>query len=104
MNETDLVQAMLAWRLFMPRGGLSLSTRESAEIRRHLIPLGVTRLSAGSSTAVGGYTLSNRAGQFAVNDESSIEATVSMLKETGYQPVYRDWHSPVYVPGREACV
>lgn len=104
VDETELVQAMLAWRLFMPRGGLSLSTRESAELRRRLIPLGVTRLSAGSSTAVGGYTLNKRAGQFAVNDDSSIEATVAMLKETGYQPVYRDWRSPAFAVGREACV
>ncbi|MDC7222587.1 MAG: 2-iminoacetate synthase ThiH [Spirochaetales bacterium] len=95
VEDRDLVQAMLAWRLFMPRGGLSLSTRESADLRRHLIPLGVTRLSAGSSTAVGGYVLNNKKGQFAVSDESSIEATAAMLKEIGYQPVYRDWQSPV---------
>ncbi len=106
VEERDLVQAMLSWRLFMPRGGLSLSTRESSALRRRLIPLGVTRLSAGSSTAVGGYTLNSGAGQFAVNDESSIEATAAMLREIGYQPVYRDWRSPVSSESssREVCV
>ena len=106
VNEQDLVQAMLAWRLFMPRGGMSLSTRESSALRRRLIPLGVTRLSAGSSTTVGGYTLNKGKGQFAVNDESSMESTVAMLRQIGCQPVYRDWRSPAFSdsPLREAYI
>lgn len=54
VTDKNLVQAMLASRLFLPRAGMTLSTRESAELRRHLLPLGVTKMSAASSTVVGG--------------------------------------------------
>ncbi|MBN2311266.1 MAG: 2-iminoacetate synthase ThiH, partial [Candidatus Hydrogenedentes bacterium] len=53
--DRDLVQLMLAMRLFLPEAGFNLSTRERAAFRDHLIPLGVTMMSAGSSTRPGGY-------------------------------------------------
>ena len=46
---------MLALRLFLPEAGFNLSTRERPELRDRLIPLGVTMMSAGSSTRPGGY-------------------------------------------------
>ncbi len=57
-SDRDLVQYLLALRLFLPRCGITLSSRESAELRDWLIPLGVTKVSAGVSTAVGGHAAS----------------------------------------------
>ena len=48
LSDRGFVQTMLAWRLFMPRLGITVSTRESAEFRDNLIHLGATRFSAGS--------------------------------------------------------
>lgn len=56
LNDTDLVQLICAFRLYLPDVGIVLSTREPAKLRDGLIPLGVTMMSAGSHTEPGGYT------------------------------------------------
>lgn len=93
VSDRELVQILLAFRLFMSRAGLTLSTREPAALRDNLLPLGITRMSAGSNTAVGGHT-DEKAGavQFAVSDERSVEEIRQMLIRKGYQPVFQDWH------------
>ncbi len=55
-NDQNLVQTICALRLFLPDVGIILSTRESANLRNQLIPLGITSMSAGSHTEPGGYT------------------------------------------------
>jgi len=40
---------MIAYRLFMPRAGIAISTRERESLRNNLIGLGVTKMSAASS-------------------------------------------------------
>ena len=56
ISDRELVQLMCAFRLMFPDIGLVLSTRESPKMRNGLIPLGITMMSAGSSTEPGGYT------------------------------------------------
>jgi 2-iminoacetate synthase len=60
MSDSDLVQLVCAFRLFLPDVGLVLSTREPARLRDGLIPLGITMISAGSHTEPGGYTGAGR--------------------------------------------
>lgn len=92
VEDKDLVQAMLAFRLFMPRAGITLSTREEAELRDHLIKLGVTKMSAASSTVVGGYANKKEDNsQFEISDTRSVEEVKDRLKELGYQPISKDW-------------
>ena len=54
VDDKTFVQFLVAYRLFMPRAAISVSTREKAEMRDHLMFLGATRLSVGSRTDVGG--------------------------------------------------
>ena len=85
---------MTALRLFMPRVGITISTRESVRFRDRLLPLGVTRMSAGSCTSVGGRTdKANSTGQFDISDERSAPEMVDMLRRAGWQPVFKDWQS-----------
>ncbi|MGM7636965.1 2-iminoacetate synthase ThiH [Bacillus sp. Hm123] len=93
VSDRDLVQVMLAFRLFMPRAGITLSTREEAEFRDHLIKLGVTKMSAASSTVVGGYatTVEEENSQFEISDARTVEEVKARLKQLGYQPVSKDW-------------
>src|SRR6185369_7649593 len=56
MTDRDLVQLVCAFRLMFPDIGLVLSTREPAQLRDGLVPLGITLMSAGSHTEPGGYT------------------------------------------------
>ncbi|HUW64195.1 MAG TPA: 2-iminoacetate synthase ThiH [Spirochaetia bacterium] len=94
VSDADLVQILTALRLFIPRAGLTISTRESANFRDNLLRLGVTRMSAGSCTAVGGRTDSEgqAAAQFEIADERDVAQMKAMITAQGYQPVFKDWH------------
>lgn len=94
VSDRDLVQFILAFRLFLPRSGIALSTRESAHLRDRIIPLGITRISAGSSTTVGGYhdnRNESNTPQFELSDKRSIEEVAKAVKERGYDTVFKDW-------------
>lgn len=92
--DRHLVQALVSLRLFLPRQGISISTRERGSLRDHLIPLGVTRLSAGSITSVGGHDVKNTEGalaQFEIADHRGVEEITAMIRSKGYDPVLSDW-------------
>ncbi len=55
--------------------------------------LGVTKMSAGSSTAIGGHTDDkNGIGQFEIDDKRSVNEMRAALAGAGYTPVLKDWH------------
>jgi len=93
VDDKTFVQFMTALRLFLPRAGLTISTRESAAFRDRILPLGATRYSAGSSVGVGGYAenQAEQALQFEITDERSVEEVARAIVACGYQPVYKDW-------------
>ncbi|MDR2520877.1 MAG: 2-iminoacetate synthase ThiH [Bacteroidales bacterium OttesenSCG-928-I14] len=92
ISDENLVQAICAIRLFINRINISISTRETNQLRNNLIPLGVTRISAGSSTEIGGYSKKNKTeGQFIINDHSNVEQIKTMIYKKGYQPILKDW-------------
>ena len=95
VNDADLVQLMIALRLFLPEAGFTLSTRESAAFRDRLIPLGITMMSAGSSTRPGGYANSgdDTLEQFEVEDERSPGEVAAAIAQAGYDPVWKDFDS-----------
>jgi 2-iminoacetate synthase len=82
-------------RLLFPRVGLNLSTRETPTLRDHAIEIGVTHLSAGSNTSVGGYSLlktsEEQDPQFDIEDQRSVHDIVRILKERQFDPVFTDW-------------
>lgn len=93
VSDADMVRIMCIARILFPRIGINLSTRESAKFRDNVVPLVVTRMSAGSLTTVGGYTKKNQnnAPQFSVNDERSLAEIKAMLVAKGFDPVLTDW-------------
>lgn len=93
LSDRDFVQFMLAWRLFMPRLGITISTREAADFRDHLINLGATRFSVASKTNVGGYAVYPDCStpQFDITDRRSADEVIAMIRRSGYQPVFKDW-------------
>jgi 2-iminoacetate synthase len=93
VSDQDLVQSILALRLFLPRVGISISTRESSQLRDNLIHLGVTKMSAGSSTAIGGHTDgSGSIGQFETSDKRTVVEMRTAISNQGYKAVLKDWH------------
>lgn len=92
VSDFDFVQFLLAYRLAFPTLGINISTRETKEFRDNLLPLGITKFSAGSITEVGGYSISKKEiPQFEISDHRSVDEIIEMLKSKGYQPILKDW-------------
>jgi len=79
-------------RIAVPFTGIILSTRESQEMRKEVLRYGVSQISAGSCTGVGGYKeqemLGKKTDQFSVADERSPLEVLKELVEDGYIPSY----------------
>ncbi len=94
VSDRQFVQLICAMRLLLHDAGLVLSTRESATLRDNLLPLGITQMSAGSCTAPGGYAEKGAATeQFTIDDARTPTEIASMLRQRGYDPVWKDWDS-----------
>jgi 2-iminoacetate synthase len=92
VSDREMVQNMLALRIYLPRVGITVSTRESPEFRENILPLGVTKMSAGVTTEVGGHSQKGeKVGQFDISDGRSVEEMCAALIKHGYQPVFKDW-------------
>jgi 2-iminoacetate synthase len=92
VSDRDLVRLVCALRIVLPDVGIALSTRERAELRDRLVPLGVTHMSAGSRTEPGGYSAPDAAErQFAIEDERTPEEIARAVQGKGYDPVWKDW-------------
>ena len=78
-------------RLAVPYTGMIISTRESEQVRSRLLRLGVSQVSGGSRTSVGGYTTEERphdTEQFDVSDQRSLDEVVRWLMENGHIPSF----------------
>lgn len=92
MSDRELVQLICAFRIFDADAELSMSTRESEKFRDHIIGLGITSISAGSRTNPGGYVVEPASlEQFEISDERSPGEIASVIRQQGYEPVFKDW-------------
>lgn len=78
-------------RISVPYTGMIISTRESQKVREKALHLGVSQVSGGSRTSVGGYTEQERptdTEQFDVSDQRTLDEVVRWLMEMGYIPSF----------------
>lgn len=78
-------------RIAVPYTGMIISTRESQEVREKVLHLGVSQVSGGSRTSVGGYAEDQRphdTEQFDVSDQRTLDEVVKWLMEMGYIPSF----------------
>ena len=80
-------------RLAVPYTGMIMSTRESARTREAALKLGISQISGGSRTSVGGYTIRDirdieNSAQFETNDRRSLDKVVRWLLENHYLPSF----------------
>jgi len=79
-------------RIAAPYAGMIVSTRESQETREKVLKLGVSQISGGSKTSVGGYAEpeaeDDNSAQFDVSDTRTLDEIVNWLLETGYLPSF----------------
>lgn len=92
ISDEQFKRLVTILRLAVPYVGLILSTRESKEIREELISAGVSQISAGSKTDVGGYHEEHEEvkdhDQFELSDERSVADVNKDLINAGYIPSY----------------
>lgn len=92
VHEPQLLQVMLAYRLFMPFAGITISTRERAGFRDNVIGMAATKISAGVSVGVGGHEEEAKGDeQFEISDPRSVAEVHNAILNHGLQPVYTDY-------------
>ncbi|MDR3020433.1 MAG: [FeFe] hydrogenase H-cluster radical SAM maturase HydG [Treponema sp.] len=90
VDDETFAKIVAVIRIAVPFTGMILSTRENHEMRKKLLGLGISQISAGSSTTVGGYNAKNKtaASQFTVNDDRSAISIISELMDDGFIPSF----------------
>src|SRR6056297_4107838 len=92
ISDKELVQLITAYRIFDENLELALSTRESAHFRDHVLPLGITTMSAGSRTEPGGYNKPHKElEQFEVGDERTPREIRETIQKMNYEAVWKNW-------------
>lgn len=92
VDDASFTQLLCALRITLPDAGITMSTREPAQLRDALVPLGVTTMSAGSHTEPGGYAeASDAEPQFEISDTRSPAEVAAALRAAGFEPVWKDW-------------
>ena len=79
-------------RISVPYTGMIISTRETQSSREKVLELGVSQISGGSNTAVGGYDEADRSeedtAQFDVSDHRTLDQVIAWLIDLGYVPSF----------------
>lgn len=97
VHETQLLQVVCAYRLFMPFASITISTRECERVRDNLVKIAATKISAGVSTGIGSHVeeIEEKGDdQFEISDSRSVNEVYQALLDHDLQPVMNDY---VYV-------
>lgn len=91
--DDDIFAKLVACiRIAVPYTGMIISTRESQQCRERVLHLGVSQISGGSRTSVGGYVTpepeEENSAQFDVSDNRSLDEVVNWLMRLGYIPSF----------------
>lgn len=94
--DDDIFAKIIACiRISVPYTGMIISTRESAECRRKVLELGISQISGGSKTSVGGYAqiedeqeIPEDTAQFDVSDRRTLDEVIHWLIDLGYVPSF----------------
>lgn len=92
IDDDTFAKIVACIRVAVPYTGMIISTRESKECREKVLPLGVSQLSGGSKTSVGGYCEpeleDDKSEQFDVSDNRTLDEIVHWLMDLGYIPSF----------------
>ena len=94
IDDETFARIVACIRIAVPYTGMIISTRESEECRAKVIGLGVSQISGGSRTSVGGYAgydaeeRPHDTEQFDVSDQRTLDEVVKWLMDSGYIPSF----------------
>ncbi|MBR1977825.1 [bacterium] len=92
IDDDTFCKIVACIRVAVPYTGMICSTRESAAVRARVLNLGISQISGGSKTSVGGYAEENEteedSSQFDVTDTRTLDEVMKWLMELGYLPSF----------------
>lgn len=92
IDDETFAKLVAIIRISVPYTGMIISTRESQKVREKVLSLGVSQISGGSRTSVGGYVEpeeeEENSAQFDVSDQRTLDEVVKWLMELGYIPSF----------------
>ena len=91
IDDDTFLKICACIRVAVPYTGMIMSTRENQSVRERALHLGISQVSGGSRTSVGGYTEEERphdSEQFDVSDNRTLDEVVAWLMELGYIPSF----------------
>ncbi|MEE1318801.1 MAG: [FeFe] hydrogenase H-cluster radical SAM maturase HydG, partial [Ruminococcus sp.] len=92
IDDETFAKIVAIIRIAVPYTGMIISTRESKAVREKVLKLGVSQISGGSRTSVGGYVEpeeeDENSAQFEVSDRRTLDEVVKWLMELGYIPSF----------------
>jgi len=92
VHEPQLLQVVMAYRIFMPFASITISSREGARFRDHVIGIAATKISAGVDVGIGGHTGEAKGDeQFEISDGRGVEEIYKMIAAQGLQPVMSEY-------------
>jgi 2-iminoacetate synthase len=93
IDDDTFAKIVACIRISVPYTGMIISTRESKKCRERVLELGVSQISGGSKTSVGGYAhpeieSEEDTAQFDVEDRRTLDEIIKWLMELGYVPSF----------------
>ena len=90
IDDDTFAKLVACIRIAVPYTGMIISTRETQKCRERVLHLGVSQISGGSRTSVGGYVEPEEedSSQFEVSDTRTLDEVVKWLMELGYIPSF----------------
>jgi 2-iminoacetate synthase len=92
ISDDTFAKIVACIRIAVPYTGMIVSTRESQKCREKVLHLGISQISGGSKTSVGGYyepeEEDDRSEQFDVSDTRTLDEVVNWLMKMGYIPSF----------------
>lgn len=94
VHEPQLLQVIIAYRIFMPFASITISTRECERVRNNVIRIAATKISAGVSVGIGEHIEDNDNvgdAQFEISDGRNVKEVFDAIESEGLQPVMSDY-------------
>ena len=93
IDDDTFAKIVACIRIAVPYTGMIISTRETETMRKRLLDLGISQISGGSKTSVGGYSdpenpEEENTAQFNVEDRRSLDDVIRWLMQMGYVPSF----------------
>lgn len=93
VEDAELEQMMLAFRIVFPECGMTVSTREVPEFRDRIVQSCADNMSAGSRVTPGGYAVlaDQDVAQFTLNDPRNPDEVYKAIRQNGQEVIFKNW-------------